>query len=187
MIAIDTTCDEEILQELRARTFAATVQKLRKTAGLVVADKVEIFYEEEGGLVSAAMLKHSESTVKRIKSLPLECGLMPQGSVIIIKEVANDPDISKQPVTITLTQPCASVDLGTIALLSPEVNVQMAAMYLQSMDYDRLSTLQSVEVTVDSVPLILHKGIHYFLTANDMVISTGFSGRSKFLNLPTAL
>jgi isoleucyl-tRNA synthetase len=210
MIAIDTTCDEEVLQELRARTFAATVQKLRKSSGLVVSDRVEIFYEESGDgvvskegvstLVSAAMLKHSSSTVKRIKSLPLTMELCSKQAIVIIKEVITDLDISKKPITIMLTQPCIAVDIGAVALLidalssanlNPPGTVSntpnMAAMYLQSMDYDRLLSLESVDVTIDNIALVLKKGIHYFQSANEMVLSSNFSNRNTYPNLPTSL
>ena len=191
MIAIDTTCDEEILQELRARTVAATVQKLRKSAGLVVSDRVEIFYEEsaaeKAGIssVSAAMLKHSASTVKRIKSLPLDLGLCGKGAIMVFKEVITDTDISKSPVTIVLTLPCIAVDVGAIE--GSDTVRAMAAMYLQSMSYDRVAANQEVQVLIDNVPLTLVKGKHYFLSANDMVVSKGFSGRSAYPNLPTEL
>lgn len=214
MIAIDTTCDEEVLQELRARTFAATVQKLRKSSGLVVSDRVEIFYEESGDsvvskdgvstLVSAAMLKHSASTVKRIKSLPLTMELCSKQAIIIIKEVITDLDISKKPITIMLTQPCIAVDTGAVALLinnatsgntdpttptgvSVSNTPAMAAMYLQSMDYDRLLSLESVEVTVDTFSLLLKKGVHYFQSANEMILSPNFSDKNNYPNLPSSL
>ena len=171
----------QILQELRARTVAATVQKLRKTAGLVVADKVEIFYEETPGAgnnsVAAALLKNTASTVARIKSLPLPMELCPKASQVIIKEVVNDPDISKNPVTLVLTYPCVSVDLGAVGVLlsttpppppstvastnTPPVTVDlsaMAAMYLQTMAYDQVVGLDSVMVTFDKVKLVLRKG-----------------------------
>ena len=48
MIAIDTTCDEELFQELRARSVVSAVQKLRKSSGMVVSDRVEVFYEITG-------------------------------------------------------------------------------------------------------------------------------------------
>lgn len=189
MIAVDTTCDEEILQELRARTFAATVQKLRKTAGLVVSDRVEIFYEESDGLsptsVSAAMLHHATSTVKRIKSLPLSMGLCPKQAIVLIREVVTDGDISKSPVTIVLTQPCVAVDVGAIE--GTDAVRTMAAMYLQSMDYDRLSEMQEVRVTVDNNPLVLLRGKHFFHSANEMVASPTFTARSSYPNLPTEL
>lgn len=204
MICIDTTCDDEILQELRARTFAATVQKLRKSAGLVVGDKVEIFYDEssEGSginsginSISAAMLKHSAATVKRIKCLPLDYSLCSKQAIVVYKEIINDTDISKSPITIYLTQPCIAVDVHMITstLLSSvesskgENVSNMAAMYLQSMEYERISSLSSVEVTVDSISLVLQRGKHFFLTANEMVTSSEFSGRSKIPNLPTEL
>ena len=108
MIAIDATCDEEVLQELRAKTVAATVQRLRKSCGLVVGDRVEIFYEEGGkGAVSAigpSLAKHAVTTIARIKSLPLPMALCSPQAIVIVKEVVNDPDISKSPVTIVLTQ-----------------------------------------------------------------------------------
>ena len=46
LIAIDTTCDDEVLCELKSRLLAGSVQKLRKACGLVVEDKIEVFYEE---------------------------------------------------------------------------------------------------------------------------------------------
>ena len=99
--------------------------------------------------------------------------------------------ISKNPVTIILTQSCVAVDTDAVSLLVPVgtgPNVPaMAAMYLQSLDYDRISSLPTIEVTVDSVPLILKRGIHYFLTANEMVVSPEFTGKSKYPNLPTQL
>ena len=154
MIAIDTTCDEEVLQELRARTLAATVQKLRKSAGLVVSDRVEIFYEEQGapngtatGPIAAALLKHASSTVKRIKMLPLPMELRSKNASTIISEEVKDAEISKSPVTFVLTQPVVAVDLEAVAELikssssDAQLAPEMVAMYLQSMDYDRaLST-----------------------------------------------
>ena len=191
MIAIDTTCDEEILQELRARTVAATVQKLRKSAGLVVSDKVEIFYEESGAekagisSVSAAMLRHSATTVKRIKSLPLDIRLCGKGAIVVYKEVITDGDISKSPVTIVLTLPCIAVDVGAIE--GTDTVRAMAAMYLQSMSYERVAESQELQVVIDNVSLTLVKGTHYFMSANEMVVSKCFSGRSAYPNLPTEL
>ena len=109
MIAIDATCDEEVLQELRAKTVAATVQRLRKSCGLVVGDRVEIFYEEGTGkgaesTIGPSLAKHAATTVARIKSLPLPMALCSPQAIVIVKEVVNDPDISKSPVTIVLTQ-----------------------------------------------------------------------------------
>ena len=63
----------------------------------------------------------------------------------------------------------------------------MAAMYLQSLDYERISNLSTVAVTVDSVPLVLTRGVHYFMSVNEMVVSSSFTGRSKYPNLPTQL
>lgn len=219
MIAIDTTCDEEVLQELRAKTIAATVQRLRKSAGLVVADRVEIFYEEGGapaaakgkaapaagagagaavlggGSVAASLLKYVGITVARVKSLPLPLALCSPQAITIVREVVNDPDISKGSVTIVLTQPCVAVDSGAIGLLIPppaladatQRNVDLvaiAAMYVQSMDSASLMASPAVRFVVEKVPLTLTRGVHYFATANEMVSSGGFTGRSRYPYLP---
>jgi hypothetical protein len=117
-------------------------------------------------------------------------------AIVIIKEVITDLDISKKPITIMLTQPCIAVDVGAVALLidaelTPPGSVSniptMAAMYLQSMDYDRLLSLESVDVTIDNISLVLKKGVHYFQSANDMVLSTNFTDRNAYPNLPSSL
>lgn len=59
MVAVDTLCDEEVYNELRAKTFVSYIQKLRKSNGLVLTDRVEIFYDEDGevgnGLIDQAL------------------------------------------------------------------------------------------------------------------------------------
>jgi hypothetical protein len=121
-------------------------------------------------------------------------------AIVIIKEVITDLDISKKPITIMLTQPCVATDVGAVALLidavssaklTPPGSVSniptMAAMYLQSMDYDRLLSLESVDVTIDNISLVLKKGVHYFQSANDMVLSPNFTDKNTYPNLSSSL
>ena len=106
LIAIDTTCDAEVLEELRAKTFAATVQKLRKSSGCVASEKIEVFYGEEvGNEVRDALAKHSESTIKRIRATPVPLSAMPtEGISEVVREEVSDGDLSKGKVTIVLAR-----------------------------------------------------------------------------------
>lgn len=171
VVAIDTTCDEEMMQELRASTLAAAVQKLRKSAGLVVTDVVEIFYEEKGEVLANALSKHVQPTIKRIKCLPLPVGYMPKHASVVGKEVVSDGDLGKTPVTIYLTFPTISVDTKAVADMAGQNQAigDATANYMQTMDYARAISLETTLISVDGVRLELKKGVHYFSSACDMV------------------
>ena len=198
MVAIDTTIDDEIFQELRARQLAATVQKMRKSSGLVVADTVEVFYEEEGspfgGQISQAIFKHASATVKRIRILPLPLQLKSKCAINIVKEVVKDNDISKSPVTIVLSRPCVAVNMEAVAaLVSAPINdnrVDSIAMHIQTMNYDSVMAKESVSIVLESAPsniqLILKKGEHYFGSVGDLVINTKASYLQDYKHLPNA-
>lgn len=191
MVAVDTTCDEELFAELRARSIIATVQKLRKSAGLVVSDVVEVFYEisdkKDGEAGAAAAYKLVEDSLhaqvatvgKRLKSMPFPFALKPAAAIELVSEVLEDADICKGQFKICLTQPTASVDEAAIAALiaaavsssgsadsgSSGPAVSTAVLYLQTMSYEGLLAAGSVSVQVDGVALTFFKGVHYFASA----------------------
>lgn len=169
--AVDTRVDEEMMQELRASTLAATVQKMRKSAGLVVGDVVEIFYEEKGDVLANALCKHAASTIGRIKCFPLPATYMPKHSTIVIQEKVNDPDLGKSPVTISLTRPNISVDTNTVASLvgGNSTKIDLLTHYLQTMEFDRASGASDIKVTVDGTSVGLLKGTHFYSNANEMI------------------
>ena len=171
--AVDTRVDEEMMQELRASTLAATVQKMRKSAGLVVGDVVEIFYEEKGDVLANALYKHAPSTINRIKSFPLPATYIPKYASSVIQETVNDPDLGKSAVTITLTRPNISVDTNVVSSVfgGDAAKIDLATHYLQTMEYARVSRTANVKVTVDGSSVELIKGTHYHLNANEMVKS----------------
>lgn len=213
MVAIDTVCDEDVLQELRARTLSAVVQKLRKSSGLVVADKVEIFYEVEDGetatgAIAQALLKHSTATVKRIKTLPLPMALKPHSSFVLANEVVNDADLSPSAVRVLLTRAATvSVDKEAVSSLISTASstssssskggnasagitasvpsAEAVAMYLETMEYDRVVAAEVVRVGVDGFSLELHRGVHYFPSALDLVLSGSAVLKSKYPHTPS--
>jgi len=118
MIAIDTTCDEELFQELRSRQIVAAVQKLRKSAGLVVADKVDIFYEivstkpDSDSAVAAAYKTledcfriHNDSVVLRLKQTPQPVSKKSSHASVVRMETIDDDDICRELFNLYLTTP----------------------------------------------------------------------------------
>ncbi len=178
LVAIDTTCDEELFQELRSRSIVSAVQKLRKSAGLLVADRVEVFYEvvSEDAEARAAAYKtigdclrvHGEAVAKRMRVAPQPATRKSALAVLVKMDTISDADICKEPINLYLMQPAVSVDLAAISALytdSATSSAATAAMFVQTMDYDQVVALESVRVEVDSVPLTLLRGVHYFASA----------------------
>lgn len=184
MIAIDTTCDDEVLHELRARTIASSVQKLRKSSGMSVGGKVEIFYELPANgkdvsasyaLIEESLLKHKDGVVKRIKMVPLPVTLKSSAAIVLAQETVKDADICKLPITLYLTLPAIAIDQDAVQQMFTGENSSVmgstAIMYLQTMDYERLKDLATVEVEVDGQRCVLSRGKHYFDSAEDLVAS----------------
>ena len=198
MVCVNFICDDEILQELRARQLGASVQRLRKSSGLVVAEKVEIFYEDTKtgstgpNSIAEALLKHADMTVKRIKTLPLPLALKPKYASVRGSEKLNDADISKNTVELVLTNPIASVSAFQVAKLlgvsADDAKVDMAAMYLQTMDYERLLALESLTLRLDANPAIkLLRGVHYFGSAVEMVVKDYGALSALYPSLPSKI
>jgi len=188
LIAVDTTVDEESRRELRAKEISATVQKMRKDAGLQMTDRVEIFYSDDGsGEIGQSLAEHASTLIKRIKVLPVPLTLMPQDAKVLLRqdfspkkkddkeknENAHNPDISKNAYTIVLTAFRVNFDKPAIlAVCGGSGNESVAACaegFLLSADYDRLMSLPSISVKVDGVDCTFVKDVHYFATKYDQV------------------
>jgi isoleucyl-tRNA synthetase len=186
MVAIDTTCDDEIMNELRAKQFGATVQKLRKSSGLVVGDKVEIFYSSKDtndiNIISESLNIHKDTVIGRLKSLPLNANkYMSNGAIVIAKETIKDDDISKKPFVLYLTQPIVAVDIDSIKYElgiqgdsdsdsnnEEQQKINSTIQYMQTLAISSITDSTSVSVTVDNTKLVLKKGMHYYENSQDM-------------------
>jgi isoleucyl-tRNA synthetase len=171
IVAIDTTIDESVYEELRARLIVSFIQRGRKSSGLVIQDVIEVFYEEqEGDALKSALGAHALATVKRLKTFPLPLSLMPSGAIIKHEEVIQDGDLAKKPVRLVLALPCVSVNQDEVAkLLSDPSLAPHYAMYLQSMDLNRLLSSPSCPVKIGETTVTLLRGVHYFSTATEML------------------
>lgn len=174
IVAIDTTFDDTVFEELRARLIASLVQRARKSTGLVVTDSVEVFYDEQDGdSVKNALATHANATVKRIKTYPLPISLMPSGAIKKYEEDIDDSDLGKKPVKLVLTLPCVSVDFTAVEKLGVESSLlPHVGLYLQSMEYNSLLSKERVTVKINGIDITVERGVHYFATANEMVKSS---------------
>ena len=182
LVAVDTTVDEQMLSELRARSIVSSVQKLRKSSGLVVSDVVEVFYKIEdikGGeaAVTAAYqlveetLKAHKDIVKRLQSSPYPVSHRSPASVIIGTESIQDPDLIKGTFTVYLTAPAVAVNRAAVAAAvgANEAAVEAAVQYLQTLNYTATVETESVKVGVEGVSYTFKKGEHYFASVADLL------------------
>lgn len=194
MVAVDTTVDEEMQVELRARAVVSAIQKLRKSSGLQVADVVEVFYEVEAGskptattgaelkasldMVQGALVKHEESTLKRLRAMPLPAAqYRPAVARVIASEAIEDADIVSKDKALRLyfTAPTVAVHLPAVQSLvgNSTQSAGIAAAFLQTMEYDSLMSLEAVSVSVVGEQVIsLRRGVHFFATAEEMLKTT---------------
>jgi len=188
LVAIDTTCDEEVLEELKARAIASAIQKLRKSGGLVMTDRIEIFYDElnssssaASSLIAKAVAKHANATIKRVKTLPLPLELKSKHAIVIAKETINDNDISKSPFSLVLTQPIVAVNSNLVKQLIEsssvssstipiDITVDSAVSYIQTMDYDKVIGLDSIDLVIDEIKFTVVKNVHYFSSTLDLLL-----------------
>lgn len=198
LIAIDTTCDDELYAELRSRTIVSSFQKLRKSAGLSAGDRVDIFYEltlPEGvkpeerekkekdleadrKLVNEALRKYQEAVLKRLKIFPVAVESRSKFAIPVAKETINDPDICQSTITLYLTQPAVVVNIEEIVKLCPAgLNVEeavalaeIAAMFVQTKEFDSLGDVEVVDVLTEGTLFSLRKNTHFFLSASDRAL-----------------
>ena len=189
LIAIDTTCDDSVYQELRARWLTAAVQKTRKSVGLVLGDKVEAFYSSDSPEVmkqlGEALQKHAATTVRRIKSVPLPLSCKPKHALVLGSEVFNDTDAAASPVTLWLTVPAWSVDTEAVTATLPAAATTSAdstssavaavEMFVQTSRYERFveSSTLVLGVGESAASLTLQTNVHIFPSALDMVVAKG--------------
>lgn len=196
MVAVDTQCDEEVFKELRARSLAAAVQKLRKSGGLIPSDRVEIFYEEidnestsQGvsgtatGAIAQALQVHAATVINRVKILPLPFELKSKNAIELASDILQDNDISKYKVKLVLTRPIVSVDATLVrqiiqskaeeqnmSIVSLDATLDSTIGFIQSIDTDRLMTSNTMDLDleIDGIRFTLQRNIHFFPSAVDM-------------------
>jgi isoleucyl-tRNA synthetase len=187
LVAIDTTADEELFSELRARSIVAVVQKLRKSAGLQVSDKVEMYYDVTGckdaqetesmlECVAQSLTRHQEMFVKRLRQVPrlASVHMNPAYHVELGRETVKEADIvAKGSFVLILVKPALSVSraaLQSLVASTPataassvptEQWVKALEAYLYSVRVQRLLASAEHVVHLEDVRFTFQQGVHY--------------------------
>lgn len=192
LVAIDTTADEALFTELRARAIGAAVQKLRKSAGLQVADKVEMYYDVQGQkdakettaalvAIAQALSTHEEMLVKRLKQVP-RCArehLLPTSQEIAREALTECDVVSKGQYVLILTRPVVRVQgeavgqLVSAAAAGAEKDVAavvaQVTQTLHAATYEQVMEQATFNVDVDGLTLALQRGVHFTASVADGV------------------
>jgi isoleucyl-tRNA synthetase len=150
------------------------VQKLRKRAGLVVTDAIEIFFEASSPAVLSAIASNRDLVVGTLRTAPLPAQFKPPHAV----ELGVDPDaeIGDAKVTVYVTRPAVAVSeeaLGALAQGEREMAEGLAG-FLASLDYARLAGNGGrVAVRLNERHVELAHGTHFFMTSVEKVKALG--------------
>jgi isoleucyl-tRNA synthetase len=102
VVFLDTRQDAETLGVGKAREFVSRTQQLRKKAGLVLEDVIEIYYQTEDKETNVALRDFASVVDKTIKVRWGPVEQMPAGAKVIISEVV---EIGDTTIRVTLTSP----------------------------------------------------------------------------------
>jgi len=156
LVAIDTREDEELLNSGKCRDVMAAVQQLRKKAGLVVGDKIEAFYRDDGaGLEKAITANVAMFEAKFGDMLPLPVEHASKSSVVLAEvevETAGDRNI-----VVDIRAPCLCV--GGKVGAGPK-------MFLDSVDVDEITIGMELKCTVDGEEWVGKEGVDFWCSAS---------------------
>ncbi|KAG2485316.1 hypothetical protein HYH03_015989 [Edaphochlamys debaryana] len=191
LAVLDLRVDESLLSAGLAREMVNRFQKLRKTAGLVVADKVDIFYEpdSEAGAASlgAIVSEHAEYLRESLGVNPLPASLRPASGVVIAREKttigggAADGGAAAPPVgfTAVLATPAATLVKGALAAacgggeeVAEAVAVVVASRDLAALQAEAAAGGGAVTVKVNGQAVKLTVGKELFFSASASVGSS---------------
>jgi len=117
LVALDTRQDQALLAEGLAREVINRVQKLRKAAGLLVQDEIEVYFQEEGdGTVTGAVRGNVGLLQATLGTVPLLAELLPPHAVEIARDTS---DVGKSKLTVIVTRPSLVFDENAIQAKYP--------------------------------------------------------------------
>ncbi|OQR89611.1 isoleucyl-tRNA synthetase [Thraustotheca clavata] len=166
MVVIDVREDELLKAQGVAREFVNRVQKMRKKAGLVVADKIHVYFKEseKSSAITKAIEHFVGTVVGTLGTTPAPVALKPKDAVTIISEVC---EFANSLVEIFVVRPA-------VLFAAPDAS-SSAQIYVATMDYnkarDALIAQGKLTVAVPkNVDLVWNKDV--FLEAKDKVANT---------------
>mmetsp|Transcript_20135 Transcript_20135/g.40307 ORF Transcript_20135/g.40307 Transcript_20135/m.40307 type:complete len:1168 (+) Transcript_20135:227-3730(+) len=163
VVAIDTKEDPALVAAGKCREVITNIQKLRKSAGLEMADKVEAFYKEVGaamgGTLAACIKSNADTFVKKFDGMvPLPEELASSSKIYASATV----DIGASKVVISIRPPSVSVASGV---------GEGPRMFLATVDVKDLERGMALKCNIDGEDMELSEGKEWFLNATDRAVA----------------
>mmetsp|Transcript_3680 Transcript_3680/g.6815 ORF Transcript_3680/g.6815 Transcript_3680/m.6815 type:complete len:1171 (-) Transcript_3680:166-3678(-) len=162
VVAVDCTQDEAIISAGTTREFIGAVQQLRKSAGLTLADSVEVFYKEGSGLSTterAISLNVPMVEAKLRGIVPLPTQFAPAWNVEISKTAV---EIGGSPVEVSICRPSVAAKED----VSPEL-----CSYFSTLCVSDVEEKETINVVIDGKKFSLKNGTDFWCSTTDKLRS----------------
>lgn len=111
VVAVDCTQDDAIISSGKSRELINVIQQLRKTAGLDLSDKVEIFFKEEGDEIESAVKQNVSLFATKLKGIvPIPQKYRPAWSVMLGEDTA---EVGSAKVEVMICRPAIVTKEGS--------------------------------------------------------------------------
>lgn len=162
VVAVDCTQDKAILDAGKAREFISYVQQLRKGAGLIITDAIEVFYHEENGVSSteSAIAGNVDLIVGKLKVTPLPKRFMAPWSVIFD---SGEFEVGSSKVEIIISRPAV--------VAKDDISEQLSNL-LSTMDIGAVEANENISFVIDGEKVSVTEGVDFWASAAGMVKAT---------------
>ncbi|CAG9465638.1 unnamed protein product [Pedinophyceae sp. YPF-701] len=178
LVVLDLQVDEALMDAWLGRELASRVQKLRKSAGLLPADKVDVFYEAQGGCaeVLARVAERAADQIVDTIGVPLlpSSARVPQHALIASEAVSvGDAALNlKADCTLVLCRPTAVLARDAVATDCGCDDAALAGLQALVASRDPQLLAQEgrsgpVRVVMDGREVALTAGKHFFMSASE--------------------
>lgn len=101
VVLVDKREDQELIDSWRAREFVNRVQQLRKKAGMIVSDKVDVYFECEDQELTTSILNRADQVSATIRGVWTTMDMKPANAKLCAEE---DNNISGMAIRIVFTK-----------------------------------------------------------------------------------
>ncbi|KAF0683465.1 Aste57867_24499 [Aphanomyces stellatus] len=173
MVVIDVREDNDLRSQGYAREFVNRVQKMRKKAGLVVGDKIHVYFKEVDGKdlpITEAVKQFVGTVAGTLGTTPAPLALQPKDSVTIISE---ECQFAGSTVDIVVARPAV---LFADADGDADAALKNAQVFVSTMEFakvrDTLVSAGAITVAIQNEVVQLANNKDVFVDPKDKVANT---------------
>ena len=171
-LVVDVREDESIVAEGLAREVTNRVQKLKKSSGVSVGERVFAYYYIHGAdktpaaKALGAAIASNGALIKDTLRMPIEAASARPKYAVDVGTLLNE-DIKGAKIDLFLCRPCVRPDSAKLAAEFGEDVAGSIELYLFSLNYAELKadlavSNGSIKVTIDGKAYQLSQGSHFF-------------------------